>query len=142
MTRRRILAFGAALGALLVLVGVGRGERSRHADRQNDGIELVRAAVGPLDSPSLKGFRFLAKFQCLVYRRGRNDFALELCIDRQGRVVEAIDRRSGNTDWWSLREDPGLATVHVERGQVERLIVKMCPDCAGIFARDKDRADL
>jgi hypothetical protein len=132
---------GIALVALLVAVAVGRWERARHADRQNDGIARVLSAVGELDSPSLDGFRFLVKFQCLTYGRGSNDYALELCVDRQGRVVEAIDRRSGEPEWWSLREDPGAANVRVDRPEVERLIVRMCPDCKGILERDAQRAD-
>jgi hypothetical protein len=131
----------AATLAALMLVGIGRWERTRHADEENDGIARVRAAVGELDSNTLAGFRFLARFQCLVYSRERNEFALELCVDREGRVVEAIDRRSGETEYWSLREDIELADVRVDRGEVERLIVRMCPDCAGIFERDEDRAD-
>lgn len=142
MNRRLLVAGAAALVALLALIPVGRWERSRHAERQNHGIERVLAAVGPLDSPTLNGFRFLAKFQCLVYGRGANDYALELCVDRGGRVIEAIDRRSGETKWWSLREDPARAGVHVDRVEVEKLIVKMCPVCAGIFARDEHRAGL
>ena len=55
-------------------------------------------------------------------------------------MVEAIDRRSGETEYWSLREDPELATVRVDRSEVERLIVRMCPVCEGIFERDADRA--
>ena len=141
MSRRWTIGLAAGLVVALALVGVGRLERSRHADKQNDGIARVRAAVGPLDSPSLSGFRFLARFQCLVYSRGKNQFALELCVDRQGRVIEAIDRRTGKTTWWSLREDPELASVRVDRAEVERLIVRMCPVCKGIFERDTERAD-
>ena len=141
MTRRRLVFLLVATLAVLVLVGIGRWERSRHADEQNEGIARVRAEVGELDSDTLAGFRFLVRFQCLVYSEGRNEFALELCVDREGRVVEAIDRRTGETEYWSLREDMELADVRVDRGEVERLIIRMCPDCAGIFERDEDRAD-
>lgn len=141
MTRRRLVFLLVATLAVLVLVGIGRWERSRHADEQNEGIARVRAEVGELDSDTLAGFRFLVRFQCLVYSQGRNEFALELCVDREGRVIEAIDRRTGETEYWSLREDMELADVRVDRAEVERLIVRMCPDCAGIFERDEDRAD-
>jgi hypothetical protein len=130
----------AGVVAAALLVGVGRWEGSRHADVENDGIARVAAAIGPLDSPSLVGFRFLSRFQCLVYRRGANRFALEFCVDRRGRVVEAIDRRSGETKWWSLREDFGAARVRVDRNEVERLIVRMCEGCAAIFERAKTGA--
>ena len=141
MRRRWGIVLAAALVVAALLVGLGRLERSRHAEEQNDGIARVRATVGPLGS-SLSGFRFLARFQCLVYSRGENRFALELCIDRSGRIVEAIDRRSGDTEYWSLREDPELADVRVDRAEVERHIVRMCPVCEGIFERDAQRADL
>jgi len=36
--------------------------------------------------------------------------------------VEAIDRRSGTPRIASLREDPGAATVRVDRGEVDRLL--------------------
>ncbi len=141
MRRRSAIVLAAALVVAALLLGLGRLERSRHAEEQNDGIARVRATVGPLGS-SLSGFRFLARFQCLVYSRGENRFALELCVDRSGRIVEAIDRRSGGTEYWSLREDPELADVRVDRAEVERHIVRMCPVCEGIFERDAQRADL
>ena len=140
MRRRWALAASVLLVAL-VLVGIGRWERSSHADKQNDGIERVREAVGELDSDALSGFRFLARFQCLTYGRGGDRLALELCVDRQGRVVEAIDRRGEDPEHWSLREDPQLADVLVDRDEVERLIVRMCPVCEGIFERDDQRAE-
>lgn len=141
MRRRWALSIGGVLLVAALLVVLGRLERSRHADEQNEGIAQVRETVGPLGS-SLSGFRFLARFQCLVYQRGQNRFALELCVDRSGRVVEAIDRRGGDAEHWSLREDPELADVRVDRAEVERHIVRMCPVCQGIFDRDAERADL
>ena len=81
--------------------------------------------VGPLDSDDLRGFRIFANFQCLVYERGRNDFALELCVDARGRVVEAIDRRDGTAEVWSLRDDPSRSQVVVDRGEVNRLLRRM-----------------
>lgn len=122
------------LVAALALVAVARWERSRHADDANDGIQHVYAAVGSLDSPELEGFRMLEAFQCLIYGR----FALELCVDWDGRVVEAFDRRGDETRIWSLREDPELARVHVDRRRFERLIVSMCDDCEAIFERARE----
>jgi hypothetical protein len=74
---------------------------------------------------SLDRYRLLPEFSCLLYGRHGNPFALELCIDAEGRVVEAIDRRSGSPRIASLREDPSAATVRVDRPEVDRLIRKL-----------------
>jgi hypothetical protein len=124
--RRRPVA-AAAAGALVVLVLIvllGRWERSRWVDEQVRGMERVRAAIGPLDSPGLIGYRVLPQFDCLVYRSGSVIFALELCVDGSGRVVEAIDRRHGRT-YYSLRAEPSASTFRIDRGTVARLLRKM-----------------
>ena len=126
MTARRIAA--GILVTLIVLGGlvfVGRWERAQRADEQVQGMGEVLAAVGPLDGPTLSAFRYLQDFQCLAYRRDRNPVALELCVDADGRVVEAIDRRSGEPTIWSLRDDPTRSTLRVDRGEVDRLLVRM-----------------
>jgi hypothetical protein len=123
---RRVLAGGiAVLVVAVLLVAVGRWERAHRADEQVDGMGRVRAAVGPLDSPSLSAFRYLTNFQCLLYRRGANRVALELCVDAHGRLVEAIDRRSGDSKIWSLRDDPERSTIRVDREEVDRLLIRM-----------------
>jgi hypothetical protein len=120
------MAWAAAAVVLAgVLVGVGRWERSHRAAGQSRGMEKVASAIGPLDSPSLDAFRVLGDFDCLLYKRGPNPYALELCIDRSGRVVEAIDRRGGKVRFWSLRDDPTRSQVHVDRAEVQRLLDKM-----------------
>jgi hypothetical protein len=126
VTRRRlVIAVLAAVLVLVALVPVGRWERSRRADEQVRGMARVLAAVGPLDSPSLKAFRYLAQFHCILYRRGQNDFALELCVDQRGRLVEAIDRRSGEPEIWSLRDDPTRSTIYLDRKEVDALLHRM-----------------
>ena len=125
MTRRAlVLALAAAL-VLAALVPVGRWERSRRAEEQVRGLERVRAAVGPLDSDTLKAFRYLSRFHCLLYERGANPFALELCVDVRGRLVEAIDRRGGEPAIWSLRDDPTRSTIYLDRREVDRLLHRM-----------------
>ena len=121
--------------AAAAIVAIARWERTRHADRENDGIERVYAAVGELDSPTLEGFRFLEEFQCLIYGRGGRTFALELCVDWNGRVIEGIDRRGDHVEIWSLREDPERARVRVDRRLFERVVSTMCDDCEAIFER-------
>jgi hypothetical protein len=126
MSRRRLLLVVAAAAlAVLALVGIGRWEGAHRADEQMAGMRRVLAEVGPLDSSSLSAFRYLSKFQCLVYERGSNPLALEVCVDADGRVVEAIDRRSGDPKIWSLREEPSRSTVRVDRAEVDRLLRKM-----------------
>ena len=111
-----------AIAALALLVVVGRWEGRHHADKENAKILRIREAVGRLDRPRPTGFRILNPFTCLTYGRDANKYALELCVDGAGRVVEAIDRRSGTPRIASLREDPGAATVRVDRGEVDRLL--------------------
>jgi hypothetical protein len=114
------------LAALAVLVVVGRSEGRRHARAENRGIAQIRALVGPLDSRSLDRYRLLPEFSCLLYGRDDNAFALELCIDGEGRVVEAIDRRNRRKPRiYSLREQPSAATLRVDRAEVDRLIRKL-----------------
>lgn len=119
---RAAVLVAVAIAALALLVVVGRWEGRRHADKENAKILRIREAVGRLDRPRPTGFRILNPFTCLTYRRGANKYALELCVDGAGRVVEAIDRRSGTPRIASLREDPGAATVRVDRGEVDRLL--------------------
>ena len=114
------------LAALAVLVVVGRSEGRRHARAENRGIAQIRALVGPLDSRSLDRYRLLPEFSCLLYGRDDNAFALELCMDGEGRVVEAIDRRNRRKPRiYSLREQPSAATLRVDRAEVDRLIRKL-----------------
>jgi len=111
---------------LAVLVVVGRNEGRRHAQEENRGIAEIRALVGPLDSRSVDRYRLLPQFSCLLYGRDDNAFALELCVDRVGRVVEAIDRRNRRKPRiYSLREDASAATVRVDRAEVDRVIRKL-----------------
>ena len=109
----------------IVLVAVGRHERSSQATREMNGFRIVQRLIGPLDSSSLSGFRVLPSFDCLTYRRGSNRFALELCVDHQGRVVEAIDRRHFVRRIWSLRFDASASTDRVSRSKVDALLHKM-----------------
>jgi hypothetical protein len=124
--RRRSVALAAvAVVVAAALVAIGRLERSAQAHREANGFRIVERLIGPLDSPTLSGYRVFSTFDCLTYRRGTNPVALELCVDRRGRVVEAIDRRQFTRRIWSLRSDPSASTVHVDRAEVDRLLRKM-----------------
>lgn len=118
----------AAVAAVLVLVAlavVGRWESGREVTREVNGFHVVQRLIGPLDSPTLSGFRVFPSFDCLTYRRGTNPFALELCVDHAGRVVEAIDRRQVTRRIWSLRYHPAASTDRVDRAEVTALLRKM-----------------
>jgi hypothetical protein len=119
--RTLVWALVAAL-VLVALIPLGRWERSRRADEQNEGMRTVVSAVGPLDSSSLSAFRRNLSFDCLLYKRGRNPFALELCVDPESRLIEAIDRRGDEPEIWSLRDDPGRAALTIDYGEVRRLV--------------------
>ncbi|MDX6511812.1 MAG: hypothetical protein QOE36_1316 [Gaiellaceae bacterium] len=112
---------------LLALVAVGRWEASRHADGENRAIARVVALVGPLDRPPPSFYRtgIGPGLDCLLWRRGTNRFALELCFTADGRVAEAIDRRHGEPKIASLREDPGRATTRIDIAAADRLLRKL-----------------
>ena len=126
-TRLRLLvaAVVVALIALVALALVGRWERRRWVDAQLRGMERVVHLVGPLDQRSLAGFRVLPQFDCLVYRRGAELLALELCVDRDGQLIEAIDRLGGARIYYDLESDPGSASIRLDRAEVNRLLRKM-----------------
>lgn len=90
-------------------------------------MRRVLALVGPLDNPSLDAYRIDIDFEfdCLLYRRGANRYALELCFDRAGRLAEAIDRRSGKPRISSLREHPEASTIRADRSEVVRLLKRL-----------------
>jgi hypothetical protein len=118
------LAATAVLGAA---AGVGRWEGSRHERAENRGIARVYALVGGIEGPAPDAFRIDQefKFDCLLWKRGTNPYALELCFDRSGHVIEAIDRRSGSPEIASLREHPEAAAIRVDRTEVVRLLKKL-----------------
>jgi hypothetical protein len=124
---RRVVLVLAALAALAALVLVGRWEGRRHARSEVAAMRRTFDAVGRLDSQSLDAFRIDVdfKFDCLLYRRGANRFALELCFDRTGRLAEAIDRRHAKLKIASLREDPAASTIRVPRSEVVRLLKQL-----------------
>jgi hypothetical protein len=119
------LALAAVVGLAALLVGVARWEHRHEVRREAAGFRIVERLIGRLDDPSLSGFRRLPSVDCLTYRRGANRYALELCVDPAGRVVEAIDRRRDTRRIWSLTFDPASSTVRVDRGEVDRLLRRM-----------------
>jgi hypothetical protein len=125
VSRRWVALTVLALAVLAVLVPIGRYEARRHAHSEMKGLRHVQALVGSLDSSRLDAYRVMGTFNCLLYRRGSDPFALELCFDLQGRLIEGIDRRSGSPRIWSLREDPKASTIRVDPNEVARLLRRM-----------------
>jgi hypothetical protein len=131
-----VLAWGAVAVVAVVLVVVGRWERTHHGDLQNARIGRVVAAVGDIGSPTLDAYRVRQDYACLIYKRGANPYALELCIDHSGGVIEAIDRRHAPPYIGSVREDRVLARHRVAGGwpAVARLLAKMDAHAVGTVA--------
>lgn len=108
----------AAVVALGALVFVGRWERDRHAHAVNAEMKAVytRATGDGLVSHLLGGYRLDSTFDCLVYAPADKPSAsagLELCFDQNGRLVQAIDRADGAPRFYTLQEQPSLATFRV-----------------------------
>ena len=126
--RARVAAGALAAAALLgAATGIGRWEGRRHERAENAGIARVYALVGGTSWRAPDAFRIDQdfKFDCLLWKSGTNPYALELCFDRSGRVMEAIDRRSGSPKIASLREHPDAAALRVDRAEVVRLLKKL-----------------
>jgi hypothetical protein len=123
--RRASLLIGATIAILAVLVIVGRWERTRQIDDQAAGMRRILGLIGPLDNPTLAGFRVLPAFDCLTYERGGNGLALEICVDSAGRVVQAIDRRTAHRRFWTLQFEPSASTDSASWSEVERLVRRM-----------------
>lgn len=127
MRRRWIVGGALVFVVLLALIPVGRWEAKRHARHELAGIRRVLAEIGPLDQASLDAYRVGVGpgMDCLLYKRGSNPFALELCFDSEGRVIEAIDRRGSSPRISSIREDPSASTIRIDRAKALALIARM-----------------
>lgn len=124
-SRRAVVLGSALVTAALLLIPVGRwqAQRGRAADQHR--IEAIATLAGPLGGRRLTAYR-LATFNCLLYRVQKNPFALELCFDPHGRLVEAIDRRHYGYDpvIGSVRYDPGAAPITVPPARLLKLLHK------------------
>jgi hypothetical protein len=113
---------------LLALIPLGRWENRRHVDRELAGIRSVLAAIGPLDTAKPDAYRknvWVPPIDCLLYRRGSNPYALEICFDGAGRVVEGYDRRGTSPKIWSIKEEPAKSTIHVDRARLEAELARL-----------------
>lgn len=115
MRRRHLVLAALAVVALAVSVPVGRWQEHRANAAQARGVEAVLAATGdPIASPLRDAYRRTWTADCLLYRSGKDPFALELCFDSHGRLVDAIDRRSGSPKISSFRPQPTASSLRID----------------------------
>jgi hypothetical protein len=123
------LVGGAAVVVLLLaLIPLGRWENRRHVDHELAGIRSVLAAIGPLDTAKPDAYRknvWVPPIDCLLYGRGSNPYALEICFDGAGRVVEGYDRRGTSPKIWSIKEQPSKSTIDVDRDKLEAELARL-----------------
>jgi hypothetical protein len=120
--RRSASVAAGVLVVALALVVVGRRERMSERKSNLDGIAAVRYLVGSrIDHPV--SYRVPAGLWCLIYgATGRPFAALELCVDREGRLVEAVDRRGSVPRFYSVTSEPGVADERLPLSTVNRLL--------------------
>ena len=133
----------AALVALAAFAALGRWERGHNASVQNARMRAVFAAAtggGSLYNRRLDRYRLSLQFDCLLYAppgRSQDASAYELCFNRQGTLVQTIDRHTGTPAFSSLLEEPGLARIHVPVPVLEGILEKI-----GAFATDPRLVDV
>jgi hypothetical protein len=118
---RAALLVGLAIVLLAIaLVLVGRWEEARSARNEVREMRLVLNAVGDLTRRRPTGYR-IGPPDCLSYATPENLYALQICFDRSGRVVETVDRRPAQPKYASLAYDPALSTIRVPVKLVDKL---------------------
>ena len=93
--------------------------------RSCGGCERVLVAIGPLDNPTLALVPVPDRIPVPRLSASQEPGCARGCFDADGRVVEAIDRRQGDAEIWSLREDPTSSTLRRDRAEVDRLLLRM-----------------
>lgn len=95
--RRRFALSGVVVAAVVAgLIVIGRYEGRRTVGQQQRQLLAARAAVGNrLLHPNQAIYDPGGALECLTYPVNGNLFGLELCFDASGRLVESVDRRSG-----------------------------------------------
>ncbi|HVS85936.1 MAG TPA: hypothetical protein VHD91_09920 [Gaiellaceae bacterium] len=130
---RYVLAGGVALALLGIPVGLVEASHARH--EANAGVMAVWRGVGSrLAAPTLDGFRLDPPRRCLLYRAGGSIAGYELCFDG-GNAVEAIDRRNGGFQAWTVRPfGPGAAALRVGPAAVDAQLRRLGAFGPGILS--------
>jgi len=119
MRRPVLVIITAALlvGAAIVVGGrweIHRFERSEGGHMRAVWQEVARTRPA--------AYRIASPVDCLDYARGEDPFALEVCFDSAGRIVDAIDRRdAAHSKRWSLRFDVRAAPLTVAPSQLIKI---------------------
>lgn len=121
MSRRGIVATTVAAAVAVALALVGRIEGVRAARAEQAGMRASWASIGgSVTATRPSAYRLAPEFSCLFYARGPRPFALELCFDESGRLVETILRLGGEPEVWSLRAEPSRTEIVIEPGDFVR----------------------
>ena len=120
--RRALLAAVVCVVLAGAAAAYGRVEGEHAVDVQQHGILAVRAAVGTrFPHPRQEVWDPGGRLDCLMYDVKGNIFALELCFDPAGRLVEAVDRRHGERIW-SVRWDPSAGPLRYSARRLETAV--------------------
>lgn len=122
ITRWSLGAAGVLVVALAFVV-VGRHERASERKWNLNGIAVIRYLVGTSVNHPVS-YRASPGLRCLIYKRNGRPFALELCVDPIGRIVEAVDRRGSVPRFYSVTSEPGVADDRLPSNTVDRLIAR------------------
>jgi hypothetical protein len=122
MTRRIAVIVVAVMAAAIACILIGRWEKQRAVAKEVTGFRTVLGAIGGrIDVVSLSGWR-VGPPDCLAYHDKVQLFAYQLCFDRQGRLIEAVDRRGAQPAYYSLEYEPSLSPLHFSPKLVDQLL--------------------
>lgn len=127
MTRRIVLVVVCLALLAAGAAWYGTVEGAGAIDRQQQGLLAVRTAVGArLLHPAQAFYDLGGRLQCLTYPAKGNLFALELCFDSSGHLIEAVDRRNAERIS-TLRWRPTEAPLRIAPAEVERALRNVPP---------------
>jgi hypothetical protein len=124
VSRMRLAVFAVVAAVAVTAAGLLGKHHEQNAMRR--GIDEVRVAIGPsLTRPGPTDYLYSPGRTCLLYGAGGVAYALELCIDSQGRVVEAVDRRGSTPRFYSIVEEPGASPFRISPTLFASLVEKV-----------------
>jgi hypothetical protein len=123
-TRRLVMVVAVAVAAVAV-VAVGQYGRRHEQAATERGIERVRAAIGSLGRPGPSDYTLANPGRsCLLWAVNGRIYALQLCIDAQGRVIEAVDRRGWTAKFYSFTDEPSAAKLRISPKLFDALLAR------------------